>query len=186
MERLSPETLHLITTEADAAARRLCWRLRAPAADVDDLRQELLADLIRRLPAHDPGRGTLGAFANVVLRNRCSRIADRAARERYATGGQILSLDATSSKGASFGETVSDAEGIDGVPRPSAAAEAERRLDIRAVLAWLDRDDRLFCAGLSHLSIDELVARGLGSRATLYRRLHALRLVLTAFGFRAA
>ncbi|MCB1489268.1 MAG: hypothetical protein KDJ88_17655 [Bauldia sp.] len=187
MGRPSSETLSVLAAEAESAACRLCWRLRLSVAEVDDLRQELLADLVCRLPAFDPNRGTLGAFANVVLRNRSSRIANRVMRERSATGGPILSLDATSPDGASLGETLSEGDGLDGWSgRPPANALAERRLDLCAALERLDHDDRQFCVGLSRFSVDELATRGLGSRATLYRRLHRLRLVLTAHGARAA
>jgi RNA polymerase sigma-70 factor (ECF subfamily) len=91
ISRPDPVTL---LDEADAAAARLRRRLRLPRADLDDLRQDLLVDLIRRLPAFDARRGSIGAFAGIVLRNHASRIAARLARERRATGGGLLSLDA--------------------------------------------------------------------------------------------
>ena len=65
-------------SHASLAPRRL------PRADLDDLRQDLLVDLIRRLPAFDARRGSIGAFAGIVLRNQASRIATRL-RERRAT-----------------------------------------------------------------------------------------------------
>lgn len=54
---------------ADAAAARLCRRLGLSPADHDDLRQELLVDLTRRLDRFDPSRGSLGGFAWTVMRN---------------------------------------------------------------------------------------------------------------------
>jgi RNA polymerase sigma-70 factor (ECF subfamily) len=47
---ISEPDLLTILNEADAAAR-LRRRRRLPRADFDDLRQDLLLDLIRRLPA---------------------------------------------------------------------------------------------------------------------------------------
>jgi RNA polymerase sigma-70 factor (ECF subfamily) len=55
--------LQILVHEADLAARRLVRRLRLPAHEREDLRQDLLVDLIARLPAFDPARGRLGAFA---------------------------------------------------------------------------------------------------------------------------
>jgi hypothetical protein len=48
---ISQADLLTILDEADAAAARLRRRLRLPRADFDDLRQDLLLDPIRRLPA---------------------------------------------------------------------------------------------------------------------------------------
>ena len=117
--------------EAGIAAARLRRRLRLPACDQDDLRQELLLDLIRRLPAYDPARGSLGAFANVVLRNQATRIAARVMRERRATGGALLSLDAARPDGTTLADTLSEADGLatwQGVPE--AIPRAERRIDL--------------------------------------------------------
>ena len=79
---ISPSDLATLLDETDVAARRLHRKLTLPAADLDDLRQDLLIDLICRLPGFDKRRGTIGAFANIVLRNQCSRIA---------SGGLMLS-----------------------------------------------------------------------------------------------
>ena len=82
---ISEPDLVTILDEADAAAARLRRLLGLPRTDLDDLRQDLLLDLIRRLPAFDAKRGSIGAFAGIVLRNQTSRIATRVARERRAT-----------------------------------------------------------------------------------------------------
>ena len=96
---ISESDLVTLLDEADAAATRLWRRVRLPRADLDDLRQDLLLDLIRRLPAFDARRGSIGAFAGIVLRNQASRIATRLRRERRATGGDLLSLDAAGGDG---------------------------------------------------------------------------------------
>ena len=94
---LSRTELDILLEEADAAARRLLRKLRLPRADLEDLRQELLVDLIARLPAYEPDRGTLGAFAGIVLRNQATRIAGKVARQRRLAGGAPLSLEAPGS-----------------------------------------------------------------------------------------
>ena len=80
---ISPSDLATLIDETDVAARRLHRKLALPAANLDDLRQDLLIDLICRLPGFDKRRGTIGAFANIVLRNQCSRIAIRHHRQRH-------------------------------------------------------------------------------------------------------
>ena len=83
---ISPADLATLIDEAAVAARRLHRRLVLPAADLDDLRQDLLVDLICRLPGFDARRGSIGAFANIVLRNQSSRIAIRHHRQRRGIG----------------------------------------------------------------------------------------------------
>ena len=90
---LSPDDIETIIREADAAAQRLRRKLCLPVCEHEDLGQDLLVDLLRRLPAYDPSRGSIGAFANIVLRNQSSRIAMRHYRQRRAQGGSLLSLE---------------------------------------------------------------------------------------------
>ena len=77
---ISQDDLRTVLHEADVAARRLLRQLRLPCHDLDDLRQDLLADLIARLRGFDPERGSLGAFSGIVLANRSTRIASLAPR----------------------------------------------------------------------------------------------------------
>ena len=64
-----------------------------PLREREDLGQDLLVDLLRRLPAYNPSRGSIDAFANIVLRNRSSRIAMCDHRQRRAQGESLLSLE---------------------------------------------------------------------------------------------
>ena len=81
---ISPDDLATLIDEAAIAARRLHRKLMLPAADLDDLRQDLLVGMICRLPGFDARRGSIGAFANIVLRNQSSRIAIRHHRQSAA------------------------------------------------------------------------------------------------------
>jgi|GEM_PF-2341408 len=111
---ISRHQLACILAEADVASRRLHRRLCLPAADLDDLRQDLLIDLIRRLSAFDASRGSIGAFAGIVLRNQASRIALRHHRDRCSRGGALVSLDAPFGPDTTdtFGDTLSQSDGL--------------------------------------------------------------------------
>ena len=184
---ISRHHLACILDEADAAARRLHRRLCLPVADLDDLRQDLLINLICRLPAFDASRGSIGAFAGIVLRNQASRIALRHHRDRRARGGALVSLDAPRGPGVTdtLGKTLSQSDGLatwhgqDG----DDLARTELRHDLARVLGHLAPHARLFCAALGQCPLRDLVARGVGSRSALYRRTGELRLDLTARGF---
>ena len=185
---ISEPDLVTLLDEADAAAARLWRRLRLPRADLDDLRQDLLLDLIRRLPAFDARRGSIGAFAGIVLRNQASRIADALARERRAPAAGSCRWTSAAPTGPAL-PTVS--------ARPTASsawyghcvaleAAIDARIDLARALGALHARDRTLCAAARSARSASLAGRGLGSRATLYRRLRDLRCVLAAHGARAA
>jgi RNA polymerase sigma-70 factor (ECF subfamily) len=182
---ISPDDLATLIDEAAFAARRLHRKLVLPAADLDDLRQDLLVDLICRLPGFDARRGSIGAFANIVLRNQSSRIAMRHHRQRRAQGGSILSL-AVPLAGARepVGDTLTEDDGLAAWHGQTccAAAVTELHHTLQAALARLPAEDRRFCAALAHRPVTALVAEGFGSRSALYRRLADLRHVLTVHG----
>jgi RNA polymerase sigma-70 factor (ECF subfamily) len=182
---ISPADLTTLINEADAAARRLHRKLHLPLADLDDLRQDLLIDLICRLPGFDTRRGGVGAFANIVLRNQSSRIAMRHHRQRRAQGGSLLSLEVPlTGRREPVGETLTEDDGLAAWHGQDccAAAVTELHHALQSALARLPAEDRRFCVALAHRPVATLAAEGFGSRSALYRRLADLRHVLTAYG----
>ncbi len=187
---ISRDDLQILRHEADIAARRLVHQLQLPHADLDDVRQDLLVDLIARLPAYDAGRGTLGAFAGIVLANRATRIANKVKRERRMYGAAPISVDEAipKSDGLTRGDLIAEADGLPalwGQPVDAFAA-AEFRLDVERGLGSLEPADGALCAALSRITVDRLAASGHGVRSSLYRRVKNIRLALTAFGMQAA
>jgi RNA polymerase sigma-70 factor (ECF subfamily) len=185
---ISRSDLANLLDEADAAAARLRRRLRLPRADLDDLRQDLLLDLIRRLPAFDARRGSIGAFAGIILRNQASRIAMRLRRERRACGGGLLPLDALGGDGRKLGDRLTEEDGITAwFGGCVCVVEAtDRRIDLARALGALQARDLTLCAAMAQCPVRGLAGRGHGSRATLYRRLRELRCMLAAHGAWAA
>ncbi|WEF23120.1 sigma factor [Paracoccus sp. S3-43] len=182
---LSPDDIETIIREADAAAQRLRRKLTLPVCEREDLGQDLLVDLLRRLPAYDPSRGSIGAFANIVLRNQSSRIAMRHHRQRRAQGGSLLSLEVPLAGAREpVGDTLTEDDGLAAWHGQTCCAGAVTELHhaLQAALARLPAEDRRFCAALAHRPVTALAAEGFGSRSALYRRLADLRHVLTAHG----
>ena len=151
---LSECLLHIAQREA----RRVCRIARLPAHAADDIRQDMLLDLLGRIGAFDPQRGSLEAFATVCFRHRGSRVP-----RRQVFGG--------------IGEqTVS----------PDLIAQLERRLDLMRACANLDRADAALCAALSNATAHALARRTGASRAGLYRRRHEIQMRLRAAGIAPA
>ena len=185
-ETLSVSDLQILRKEADRAAWRLMRQLRLFHDELADLRQELLVDLFARLPAFDCSRGTLGAFAGLVMAHQATRIAGRIRRERKLFGIRPVSLDDPHAgpDGATRGDTIPEDQGLSawfGQP-VDLFAEVERRLDVERGLGSLDRRDGALCAALSHATVTELAAAGHGARSSLYDRIREIRLALVAAG----
>ena len=182
---LSPDDIETIIREADAAAQRLRRKLCLPVCEREDLGQDLLVDLLRRLPSYDPARGSIGAFANIVLRNHSSRIAIRHHRQRRAQGGSLLSLAVPlAGTHEPVGDTLTEDDGLAAWHGQTCCAAAVTELchAMETALARLPAEDRRFCAALAHRPVTALATEGFGSRSALYRRLADLRHVLTAHG----
>lgn len=185
---ITPADLATLINESAVAARRLHLKLVLPAADLDDLRQDLLVDLICRLPGFDARRGSIGAFAGIILRNQSARIAIRHHRQRRAQGGTVLSLDAPIAGGVEpLGCLLAETDGLAAWhgQDASAAEDAELRHDLALALGALPEETRRLCAALGTCAIAEIVSHNDTSRSALYRRIARLRLDLAMRGFGA-
>jgi len=183
--RLSTADVFTLIDEANRAARRLHRKLHLPPADLEDLCQDLLLDLICRLPGFDARRGSIGAFSNIVLRNQSARIAMRVQRQRCAQDGRMFSLDAPMAGSREpLKNLLLEEDGLASWygQRPFDCDMQHARLAAECALARLRNDDRQLCRVLSQLTVSELVAQGAVKRSTLYRRIAALRPVLTVYG----
>lgn len=187
---ISPDDLHTILHEADVAARRLQRRFRLSRADLEDLRQDLLADLIARLSGFDPERGSLGAFAGVVMANRATRLTQRVLGHRRMFGIVPVSLDEPlpNGDGTTRGDLIPEEDGLAAIlgQTVNKVTETERRIDLERGLGTLDDDERSLVVALNEASPHELARKGLGSRSDLYRRTREIRLSLLAAGIGAA
>jgi DNA-directed RNA polymerase specialized sigma24 family protein len=181
---ISPTDLSVLLREATTAARGLLRKLGLPNCEHEDLRQDLLVDLIARFKWFDPGRGTLGGFAGTITRHRARRLVNRICRER-AIFVPISRDDSPSNRNEARSHDTAKADGYVGVPRQSydACAVIERRLDLSRALRALGPSDLNLCAKLIERTPTEISRSGELSRASLYRRLRNIRRRLLAEGF---
>lgn len=186
---ISQADLLTIFREADVAAWRLLRQLRLSRDELDDVRQDLLLDLIARLPGFDPERGSLGAFAGVVMVNRGTRIARRVHDQRRMFGFVPVRLDelAPSGDGATRGDLIAEEDGLAAAQGywVDPVSQVEQRLALQRGLGTLDRRGRRLAAALFRGSPSQLARAGLGSRSELYRQTRELRLTLLAAGVAA-
>ncbi len=175
---ISSVDLCVLVREATFAARRLVHRLGLPSHEHEDLRQELLVDLIARFKWFNPGRGTLGVFAGTITRHHATRLANHIRRE-HAVFEPMSPPDGT--KSCDTFETAHGHVEVDG-PSHDHFAQIERRVDLARALGSLQPADLSLCAQLIERSPTEISRSGEFSRAGVYRRLRSIRLRLLAEG----
>jgi RNA polymerase sigma-70 factor (ECF subfamily) len=169
-------------------ARELVKTSSVPQSDRDDIAQDLLLDILRRLPRFDPGRSSRSAFIRRVIANRIATIlaARRAqrrdpARCRESLNDEILDVDGTS---------VERAESLDAdccMRRDgSEVGAAERRRDLRvdldATVASLPPHLRDLCTRLERSTVTEIAAELGVPRGTVRGRIKTIRRHFRAAG----
>ena len=103
--------LQIIVHEADQAARRLRRHLWVSHCDVEDIRQDLLTDFLSRMTRFDPKRGSLGAFAGLVMANRGRRLAACIRHHRRTAGPLSLDQPLSTEDATTFGDTIAESDG---------------------------------------------------------------------------
>lgn len=179
---ISSSELRILQREADQAARRLVRRLRLPSSDVADLRQDLLLDLISRLPAFDPERGSLGAFAGTVTTHRSVGIAHRIRRDRRLFGAVPVSID--DPERSALRHTIADDGSLSSLYGGwhDARTNVELARDVARAIEVLPSPLRDLCALLQSETPTGARRKSGLSHATFYRRLREIRLRLLVEG----
>jgi RNA polymerase sigma-70 factor (ECF subfamily) len=183
----SAETTALLR-QADREARRVCRLAGLPAQDQEDVRQDLLLDLLGRLRSYDPKRGTLGAFAQVCFGHRTGRLTARSRRERAHRHPLAFDAPLPGTAGLTLADTLSEADSYGawlGQPTDD-IADSERRLDLDRAIATLAPTTLPLCAALTAWTPHDLARVSGTPRASLYRHVRALRLDLLTAGISAS
>lgn len=182
--RLNLPDLSPVYEIATREARRLCRRLSLPRHEQEDIQQDLLADFLTRLPAYDPAKAELAAFAMVCMRHAGTRIARRVRAERRARHHLSLNDVLPGTEGVTLGSTLSTGDSYAawcGQPMDDIAA-LERRRDLARAGEDIDPDDHPLCAALTEHTPHELGELGTMPRMRIYRRIREMRLRLLAAG----
>jgi RNA polymerase sigma factor (sigma-70 family) len=181
---ISQSDLRVLLHESEVAAVRLVRQFGLPSYERDDLRQDLLVDLLGRVRAFDPKRGTFGAFVGTVVAHRAARLMKRMRRQRAMSWMTSLDEPVAGTAAMTMGDTIAEADGLSashGQPFDRFAA-IELRLDLDRALSALRPAELNLCAKLTDRTPTEISRSGEYSRASLYRQLKKIRLQLLMEG----
>lgn len=170
---LRSNELEVVLAECDKAARALRRRLRMPIHALEDLRQDILLDVVTRLHRFNPARGTLGAFSSHIARNRAKRLSARLSRRPPQ-----VSIDDL------LAETLEKSMVEHGLLAPYPAYDdVDLAMDVRAIVQRLAPHQQLLCSRLVEGTPTELHKQYGTAKSTIYRQIAQLRkhmIVVTA------
>jgi RNA polymerase sigma-70 factor (ECF subfamily) len=166
-----------LVEQATLRARLLAATAGLPRDDVDDLRQELLLDCLRRSPKFDETRGERGGFVRGVMRNQAAVLIGR--RHRRARH-EVLAGDLVNSE-----PEIPDSEVFgDGCCRNNVTG-LDVSIDVRRVLRQLPGHLRALAWLLAESSISEICLATGKSRSRVYQMIRELRTAFTDAGVTA-
>lgn len=161
---------------ADRAAARLCRHGREYQLDREDVRQDLLLDLLSRLGAYNASRGTLQTFVSVCFKHRSARLMRNAYREHLARHPADLDGPVVQGGTTRVIDTLGESEGFGAwVGQPTdLLLQLEQQLDLDRMLSGLPAAMTPLCAALMGDQLSQGIAASC-SRTTQHRRLQDLR-----------
>ena len=171
-EGIDPYAVEIIRFKA----RQLVGQAGFTVADRDDLEQELILDLLGRLPKYDPKRGKLTTFIARIVEHK---IANLIARQRASKRDYRRST-------CSLNDSLDQEDylvrlGVE--PKPDDQL-SELTLDVAAVVDSLPPELRELCRRLGTETVSE-ISRDQGvSRPTLYKSVNGLREIFMDAGLK--
>jgi RNA polymerase sigma-70 factor (ECF subfamily) len=145
--------------------------------DWEDLKQDMILDLLRRSPKFDPARGDWQGFVRGVTRNHAAVLVMRERRRKSV----LLSNDVLNP------EEAGDIDALDILDtRPSlfAVNALHLRLDVRRVVARLPIQLQSVAVLLSQMRVREVCRHTGKSRSRVYQMISQLRMYFEQAGLR--
>ena len=160
-------------------ACQLVGKAGLTARDVDDLIQELTAELLECLPKFDPQRASLKTYVSCVVGRKAYRIIRGRTAEMRDPRRESCSLNQVNAgvapEAGVHGVTQEEHDRRTGRCNRSAKEQAQLALDVESVLAKLPERLRRLCEALKTSSITEAAQRLGIPRSTVYGHIREVR-----------
>ena len=179
---ITTTNLRPVLASADRAAGRFCRQHAGPLLEQDDVRQDLLLDLLTRLRSFDLARSSLATFATICFQHRAARLSETIRRDQRARHPAALDAPLPGQPELKLLDTIAESDGYGAwIGQPvDRQSEHEHRLDLDRALSAMSPDVVPLCAAILRPGRTQT---GVGlSRTTIHRRLRELRCQLLAAG----
>lgn len=166
---------------AKRKANQLIGKAGLTRCDVEDLKQEIILDLLHRLPTYDPARGNRKGFITRVVDNKCASIirSRKAGMRDYRLSGYSLNERLENDDGYSVEriDTISEDEYLRlmGGRSHSLAELVDICIDVRKALKSVLPAGCTLCESLAGESITDISDKLRIPKITLYNLLINLR-----------
>lgn len=158
-----------------------------PAMEIEDIEQELMLHVHRRLPRFDPGRGSLRTFVDRIARNCIANLVQAARAQKRAPELDIISLDAIAWSHDGDDRRCRDGQPVALDPHHHAHLSLEAllnlRIDLRRAHDQLPPSLRAPLLGLFGSTVADAARRSGSSRARVYDHIAAIRERFRLVGF---
>lgn len=136
--------------------------------DWEDLKQEMVLDVLRRSPKFDPARGDWQGFVRGVVRNHAAVLVMRARRR----APEILSEDLMNREGANNADSL---DVLDKRPSPGVVDALHLSLDVRRVVESLPTKLQSLAVLLGHMPVQDVCQHAGKSRSRVYQMTRQIR-----------
>ena len=149
--------------------------------DFDDLRQEMMLDVLERLPKFNSGRADIKIFISTVINNRIATLIKRQEADCRDHRRVERSLDervpGEDDDWTTFGDGLTEDEARSrlGLAGQSAQEQADLAMDVALVLGQLDDGDRQICLELQLKTPLEMSRETGVRRGGIYERIAKIR-----------
>lgn len=183
----SKELIEYVTKRAEFKARQVVGKVPALGA-VEDVQQDLIADVLRRLPKFDGDRAGVKTFVTRIIHNKIATLLESHEAACRGNGRAKESLDdwVRDETGAWVRrDTTVDAarrRAYLGIRERGDHEQRELALDVASVTASLPPEQRDVCAMLRTKTPTEIARETGMSRSALYKHIAAIRAAFTKAG----
>lgn len=180
----------IASVEAQAIVRseinRLARRLGIKRNSIDDLQQEVNAQILTVAHQYEGHRGAPGAFIRMVARSTIQMHMRECRAEKRKALYRNLSFDEEVFQGDDsllLGQLLSPADAARRLGFDTGESDVTLRMDLAEVVATMPEDDRRICEVLMNTGTVSEAARVLGiSRQQIYRHLPSIKCRLRLCG----
>lgn len=174
------------------AVRHWALRLtRHPAfcpSDLEDLEQELMLDLHRRIPGFNPDKASLPTFISRVVAHCAASLIRRAATIRRGGRQNVISLNThitntRENHPLEVIDAISSQQDLWSEGRPASSDVSELRIDMRRILGRLPSPLQQLASRLLGETVTEIAHATGTPRATLYDAIGHIRAAFTKAGY---
>lgn len=187
MKPVDEEFFVAVMNAAATRTYRMAARFGLTATDREDMKQELILDMLERADQFDSTKGSAGTFTGVVSEHRATELLDRMIKDRMRLSFGAGAQAANDPQIDEFAHRDDDNVVPMWAQDHDFFSDSVALMDLQKALAYMnDEQVALFKLLQAHQDVPSACKACGVSSATFYRRISELQMHLRMFGFRSA